>query len=231
MTDAATLDESLPGAAPAGGVRARVDRQLRMLDRLAEVGLEIAVALEAQAKGGDPVVQGDIAMAYSRVARAVRQTIMLQSRLIEDLQAHETSRAAGRAAAHARAARIVRGVIDDDRTNDAERAERLAAEAAERLREEDFGDLLSRPFADAVADICRDLGLSPDWLALAERCAAAEAALAGEPGAAEDPDGAGAFEIRWLNEDEPQSDDETPSQSGPVDWRKRRLGRHARDSS
>jgi hypothetical protein len=231
MSAAALLPQALPAAGPADWARPLVERQLQILGRLAEAGLEIAVALEAQAKGGEAVVQGDVAMAYSRVARAVRQTIMLQSKLIEALQAHETGRAAHRAAARASAARIVRGVIDDDRTNDSERAERLAAEAAERLREEDFSDLLARPFGEAVAEICRDLGLSPNWLALAEDCAAAETALAGKPGeAAEEPDYTGPIHVRWLDDDEPP-DPGGPSPSGEVDWRKRRLGRHSRDSS
>jgi hypothetical protein len=233
MSTAALLPEALPAPGSVDWARPMLDRQLQVLGRLAEAGLEIAVALETQAKGGEAVVQGDVAMAYNRVARAVRQTIMLQSRLIEALQDHETGRAGRRAAARASAARIVRGVIDDDRTNDAERAEQLAAEAAERLREEDFSDLLARPFAEAVADIVRDLGLSPDWLSLAEDCAAAEAALSGKPGAApEEPDYTGPMEVRWLNEDELEPPDrESPSPDGPIDWKARRLGRRWRDSS
>jgi hypothetical protein len=114
MTDAAPLPETRPAAASADWGRPFVERQLHMLGRLAEVGLEIAVALEVQAKGGEAVVQGDIAMAYGRVARAVRQTVMLQSRLIEELQEWESGAAGRKAAARARAARIVREVIDDD---------------------------------------------------------------------------------------------------------------------
>jgi hypothetical protein len=202
MSAAALLPETRPAAGPTDWARPLADRQLQMLGRLAEAGLEIAVALEAQAKGGEAVVQGDVAMAYSRVARAVRQTIMLQSKLIEALQESETGRAGRKAAARASAARIVRGVIEDDRSNDVERAERLTTEAAERLREEDFGDLLARPFAEAVAEICKDLGLSPDWLALAEDCAAAEAALASKPGEApEEPEDTGPMEVRWLGEE------------------------------
>jgi hypothetical protein len=226
MSAAAFLPETLPALAPADWARPMVDRQLQVLGRLAEAGLEIAVALEAQAKGGEVVVQGDVAMAYNRVARAVRQTIMLQSRLIEALQDGQTDRAGRKAAARASAARILGGVIEDDRSNDAERAERLATEAAERLREEDFGDLLSRPFGEVVADICRDLGLSPDWLSLAEDCYAAEAALAGK--AAEPPPDesyGGPVDVRWLSDD----DDAPPGRDspGPVDWKKRRLGRHS----
>jgi len=200
MTDAPLY---LPAqVAPAEWARPLVDRQLAILGRLAEVGLEIAVALEAQAKGGEAVVEGDVALAYDRVARAVRQTIMLQSRLIEALQDRGAAAAGRKAAARASAVRIVRGVIDDERTNDDERTERLAAQAAERLREEDFGDLLTRPFAEAVAGICRDLGLAPDWLALAEDCFAAEAALTGEAAAApaEEP-WTGPVDVRWLDEE------------------------------
>jgi hypothetical protein len=228
MSAAALLPEALPAAGSADWARPMVERQLQVLGRLAEAGLEIAVALEAQAKGGEAVVQGDVAMAYNRVARAVRQTVMLQSRLIEDLQEKETGRAGRKAAARASAARIVRGVIDEDRSNDAERAERLAAEAAERLREEDFSDLLARPFGEAVAEICKDLGLEPNWLALAEDCAAAEATLAGRRAeAADEPDFTGPVDIRWLDDDDEPPGHPSPAPDGPVDWRKRRLGRHS----
>ncbi|HTK35650.1 MAG TPA: hypothetical protein VL358_10260 [Caulobacteraceae bacterium] len=211
MSTAAFLPEALPAAAPADWARPLVERQLAVLGRLAEAGLEIAVALEAQAKGGEAVVQGDLAMAFNRVARAVRQTAMLQSRLIQALQDHEAGRAGRKAAARASAARILRGVIDeelpDDRAKDTERAERLAPEAAERLRAEDFGDLLARPFGEAVAAICRDLGLSPDWLALAEDCFDAEAALARAPGAAPtEPEYRGPMQVRWLEPGEPGRD-------------------------
>lgn len=218
MTAAAALIDALPDAISGDRGRAMTGRQLQILGRLAEAGLEIALALEAQAKGGEAVVQGDVAMAFSRVARAVRQTVMLQSKLSEALNERETARSHRRAAAGASASRIVRDVIEDDGRGDRERTERLTAEAAERLREEDFGDLLSRPFAEAVADIVRDLGLEPDWLALAEACCDAEAALAGRPGEApEEP--SGPIDIRWIGEDDPS------------DWKQRRLGGHARDSS
>jgi len=193
-----------PSSAPAEAAsvdwsRPMADRQLQILGRLAEAGLEIAVALEAQAKGGEVVVEGDIAMAYARVARAVRQTIMLQSKLVETLRDQERARAERKAAARAGAARIVRGAIEDDCGADEERAERLGAEAAERLQHEDFADLLARPFGEVVADICRDLGLSPDGLALAETCYAAEAALHARPGEASSaPHAPEGVEVQWL---------------------------------
>jgi hypothetical protein len=184
MTASATLLDPSRIPALAADDAAVVERQP------AEAGLEIAVALEAQAKGGEAVVSGDIAMAYNRVARAVRQTIMLQSRLIEQRREQREGRAQRRAAAGASAARLLRGVIDDegpDAVPDAEHAERLAAEAAERLRQEDFGELLSRPF------------LSPDWLRLAEDCFAAEAALSGRTdGPPADEPYRGPLKVQWL---------------------------------
>jgi hypothetical protein len=209
MSDAVTLlPEALPDAdADADGwAQPRVERQLQILDRLAEAGLEIALALEAQAKGGEAVVQGDVAMAFNRVARAVRQTIMLQSRLIEAAQDRKRAASGRRAAARASAARLVRDAIEEEAGADKERAERLAGEAAERLEREDFGDLLERPFGEVVAGLCRDLGLSPDWLALAEDCAAAEAALNGGPGEGASPaapDWTGPVQVRWLDDPEP----------------------------
>ena len=224
MSAAALLPETLPAVGSTDWARPMAERQLAILGRLAEAGLEIAVALEAQAKGGEAVVQGDVAIAYNRVARAVRQTIMLQSRLIEALQDRETGHAGSKAAARASAARIVRSVIEGDGANDAERAERLATEAAERLRAEDFGDLLTRPFAEAVADICKDLGLSPDWLSLAETCFAAGTALTGRSVADRDGDD-GPIPYSWSQPAEAPLGPTGPSPDGEMSWKQRRLGR------
>lgn len=62
--------------------RARMlDRQLRMLGELAEMGLDIACAIEAKgrAPGGDPAAAE---LACARLSRSVEKTIALQSRLI-----------------------------------------------------------------------------------------------------------------------------------------------------
>ncbi|MDB5460338.1 MAG: hypothetical protein JWO72_2079 [Caulobacteraceae bacterium] len=183
--------------APAGGAddwaRPLIERQLALLGRLAEAGLEIAVAIERQATGmatparsdanPAPVVRGDIALAYGRVARAVRMTLALQSKLIKDLQALEEGAARALVAAEAeqdnarldledarkaRVERIVARVIQAE-LDDEDAVERLADEASERLDDEDlYGDVLARPFSEIVADICRDLGLDPDWSRLAQ---------------------------------------------------------------
>src|ERR1700761_2821340 len=96
----ALLPSPLQTAAQGGagdGVRSRIERQLEMLGELAELGLEVAQIVERRAKAvdagtSDADLQG-VAMAYARVARAVRMTLLLQSRLINDLKSHEATAA------------------------------------------------------------------------------------------------------------------------------------------
>ena len=99
--------------APAGDqARGLIERQLQILGRLAEAGLNIALAIERQAMGAEaaqpeaaPVAKGDLALAYGRVARAVRLTIALQGRLLQDLQALDEGAARKRAGEAANANR------------------------------------------------------------------------------------------------------------------------------
>jgi hypothetical protein len=136
----------------------------------------------------------------------VRQTIMLQSKLQE---------ARGLAAARvgnlrARVLRIVRHAIEDERDEaesgedvrgEAERGERLCAEAAEGLEQERWGDLLTRPVGEIVAEICKDLGLRPDWRGLQAGIAAAEAFARGDKDAADVPEEDEECVLYWLGED------------------------------
>jgi hypothetical protein len=65
---------------------ARTERQLELLGALAEIGLEVARAVERRARDAGPDEDlNAIARAYARAARAVRLTVMLQSRLAKDL--------------------------------------------------------------------------------------------------------------------------------------------------
>ena len=161
-------------------------RQLQVLGELAEQGLEIGRAIEHQAKAAPPAEDIDLnalAMAHARVARAVRMTIMLQSKLIGELQTSEegAARKAARAAAarqergdpayvhKARVEGVVERVAKAACGEDEDEIERLMTEAAERLDDDDiYGEVLSRPMGELVALICRDLGLEPDWPRLAE---------------------------------------------------------------
>jgi hypothetical protein len=198
MTDAATLlPDTLAGAAPADGARFMAERQLARLDRLAEAGMEMIEALTAQAKGTGPkVVEGDLALAFSRVSRAVRMAVLLHEELTpgrEDLQAaaqeaapEAAKQAEARKAAHRdRAVRIVRRVAKDHCQREPFAVSVIAKEAAERLDDDDiYGLVASRPVGELVALICRDFGLEPDWDALAGEAwaqAEIESGAAGSP--------------------------------------------------
>jgi hypothetical protein len=197
--------------------RALLDRQLAALDRLAEMGMAIAAAVErrvtAEAVEGEPAAAlHHAAMDFARASRAVRMTFALQSRLIAEFKG-EGRAPSGRApsareaweAAREEAARklsemsseeIDRLVLGPDWPpppewqrrhqvlrivrNDVILAggpgarrvpeiERLEHEAKERIERDDIAlDILNRPIGEIVAIICRDIGLEPDWDAIAE---------------------------------------------------------------
>ena len=175
-------------AAPPADARALIDAQMAMLTRLAQVGMEIAEACGRQAAsppaGGDdaaaPAPGPDPGLVFARVARAVRLTIALQQRLMKDLDALD------KAEAHAERMRTVgrrlrlrdlvgeaaRTLVEarreaEDRLlgeEDAAEAEiELMTETAyERLTDAEDDDLDALTFEEAVAGVCRDLGLAPD---------------------------------------------------------------------
>ena len=79
---APALVAPVPAPAPADA-RALIEGQLVMLTKLAQVGMELAEAVGREAQAA-PIEAG---LAFARVARAVRMTIALQSRLAKDLAA------------------------------------------------------------------------------------------------------------------------------------------------
>jgi hypothetical protein len=142
--------------------RALVEAQLRMLTRLAEIGMEIAevAGLQAKASLDGAVPSVDPGLTYARVARAVRMTIALQSRLLKELPALNRALVEAR---RRRVRRLVDQAIEAEH-DDADEIERLSDEALEHLRDpDDLAELLNRPIHEVVALICKDLGLSPDW--------------------------------------------------------------------
>jgi hypothetical protein len=175
-----------PDAADAAA-RARIGRQLEILGRLAEVGLEVALAVERQVKHADlePAALQHLAMAYSRTSRAVRMSIALQSRLIEDLQAldqvQDRARTQREEKRRERIERIVERIAQDAYEDD--EIDELVRETSERLKDDDcYGGVMTRPIGELVALICRDLDLHPDWAKLAqESWARAEASVEGSP--------------------------------------------------
>ncbi len=173
-----------------------IDRQLRMLGELAEIGLEQARALDRQVRRTDPEPSLDelqaAALAYARVSRAVRLTLVLQSKIVEAAEGAQAA-AAGDAdedapslpldARKARVERVIERLAKAEHPRDEEEVDALVGEAAERLDDEDlYGDLLDRPMSEIVARLCKDLGLSPDWTELAEELWAKEEIASGGPG-------------------------------------------------
>ena len=202
------LANAQDAAVGTASARPLAERQVEALGELVGIGLKIARAIERQvdAAGDGPQAIAELAaasVAFARVARAVRQTMMLQSKLQEGRSA-----AASRAGdLRARVGRIVRRAIEDEH-GETEQAERLAAEAAERLEQERYGDVLTRPVSEIVAGICRDLGLDPDWRGLSSEIAAAEAVVQGAAGGAARDAGPGAGEdqpeyvdVCWIGHD------------------------------
>ena len=192
-----------PTESPDDWTRPLVERRLQVLGELAEIGLEVARAVERQARAAGPDVDlKRLSMAYARAARAVRMTVALQSRLSEALKAREAAAAEQRAEAEAeaddalaarletqkvRVAGIVERVLEAEH-EDYDEVSRLVLKAERLLDDESlYDDILSRPIGELVACICRDLGLSPDWPRLAEEAWAKkeiESGVEGSPFAA-----------------------------------------------
>lgn len=209
MTDADPNSPDLPPPCPAEADdwrRALTLRQLQMLGELAELGLEIAGAIERQAggKADASTLRGDAALAYARVTRSVRQTMLLQSKLIEGMDAGNGAADEARAEAQdgadeaspeaaaettpedrqkARVERIVERLVTAEHPDDEDELDRLMNEACDRLDDEDlYGDLMERPVSELVARICRDLGLQPQWAELVQELWAQKEIESGAPG-------------------------------------------------
>ena len=177
-------------------------RQAELLERLSQAGERLALTIEAEAaeaRAGGLPLREDAAMTFSRVARAVRMSVMLHAKLLRDMDELETrgeakAREANDAAAEeqdrkdplyrykARVEHVVHRVARAH-TGDEDEAQRLIDEAGERLDDDDiYGDLLARPIGELVALICRDLDLDPDWTRLAEEAWAKEEIATAPPG-------------------------------------------------
>ena len=129
----------------------RAERRLRMLEKLAQLEMELAEALQRQAiaaanptppaqpdaaaasgPGTAPETAGDLSAAFARIARSLRLTLALQARAEEQLRALLAGEAAKvevrRAEASRRAAAEARARSERHRNE----VERLVCEAAER---------------------------------------------------------------------------------------------------
>jgi len=165
----------------------RQARQLAVLQELAEIGMQMARALrdEALARAeaeapAEPAPRSrfgaaDPALQFSRIAKAVRQTLALETRVAEGIatarQAHEQRTVGAARLALDDRQDDIRGFVVQAIESEADRrelpekeVERLTDELDERLEDGGYDEALADgPIAELVARICFDLGLTPDW--------------------------------------------------------------------
>ena len=165
--------------------QARAERQLAMLQELAEIGMQIARAVRdeaaARAEAVDeaarpsPFGNADLGLVYSRVARAVRQTLALETRVAEDIEKarveHERARVTALRWASEERQREIRDYVAEaieaeavERKTPEREVERLLDDLDERIEAGDYDDTLdTAPIGELVERICADLGVIPDW--------------------------------------------------------------------
>jgi hypothetical protein len=159
----------------------RAAERFAMLRELADIGMEMARALQGEVRARAEAIDPDeppkgvaeLGLAFSRVSRAVRQTLALEARLEDDRLVRER---AAEAAAEARsqsnnelserAARVrakLMQLIHPDRERD-HQWDDVEWEDLNDEEEDERGEgfVADRPAADVVAGVCGDLGLEPD---------------------------------------------------------------------
>jgi hypothetical protein len=211
----------------------RTQRQLAMLHELAEIGMQIARAVRDEALARAELADadaprppsrfggGDLGLVYGRIAKAVRQTLALETRLADGVEQARVERrrahvAAVRAEYDERQQEIRDYVAEAIEAEAVERQtpereiERLLDDLDERLDAGDYDDALAdAPIGDLVERICADLGVIPDW-SLWDDHAWAIAHLK-----ARDPGDIGADRWRHLETaDPPPPDAHAPPDSG-----------------
>jgi hypothetical protein len=194
----------------------RAERHMRLLAELAEIGMDLAREVRRQCAAlsqprlvddtaAAPPSLVELALAYSRLSRAVRQTLALEVRIEADERARAVGIVVEHQARQADAAQawedrenriegVVTKIIRAEAADDSG-AERLLDEMCEHLEDEDvYEDYSHRPTGEIIALICKDLGLTPDWSRWEDRDWAADAArtMASGPGRplSQPPDGA-----------------------------------------
>jgi hypothetical protein len=165
------------------------ERRMAVLRELADVAM--AVVRDVARRALDPDAPNDavcnLSLAYTRLARAVRQTIALEARMANEA-ADETRRAVRARGAQTKrdARRLVKRVIAES-YDDEDDAEDLLDELDERLLDEDDTNFGDTPIGEIVARICRDLGVKFDAELWADELPPRDAAQAADarPGPAE----------------------------------------------
>jgi len=165
----------------------RTERHLRILQELADIGMRLARAVEAEvlappaaAEAAEPAVPArfagaDLGLVFSRIAKAVRQTLALETRLADGLETARRDQARRRANAEQLTLQHrqedIRDFVAQAVEAEGERrelpeteVERLLDDLDERLEEGRYDDALAdAPIPELITRICNDLGVSPDW--------------------------------------------------------------------
>jgi hypothetical protein len=159
---------------------AAVERRTEAEAAAAELVLAKAAAGEISAeqlaaKPSGAKAAADIALAFSRLSRSIRLTLLLEDKLIENFRKREKEdakeRAEQAAAAHeerrkrtrSRTKRLVTDAICAE-TGDQSEADRLFKWLDERIDDADIvEDLSTRSAAELTERICTELELFPDW--------------------------------------------------------------------
>ena len=181
-----------PNAQAPNAQAATTQRHHQVLDGLVNMGADFARLLHGQALlQAQPAPQADqqppathptpapaappapatlvsLAAAFGAISRSVRRCIMLAQALANPKQPAAADPARHRTTARKRIIREVEDAIHRQ-ANEGASADHLTAELRERLDAPDLeDDISSRPVADIVKELCRDLGLfsapnDPQW--------------------------------------------------------------------
>jgi hypothetical protein len=183
---------------------ARTAARVARLDILVEIGLGLTQRLQREVAEAEPgtVELGSVALAFSRLAKAVRQTIALQARLEappaetaagersfwdRPLTPPVTTPSASAAAARAPSPRntvaaAVGLAIDEAAGDDDAEFERLDDALDDELDALDEDAFDRRPIGAIVVEICEALGVAPDLSLWEDEDWAIEEARTGPPG-------------------------------------------------
>ncbi|MDB5434187.1 MAG: hypothetical protein JWR47_444 [Phenylobacterium sp.] len=155
IASAAPSDSSqdAPEAFACGATHGRTEQRLAMLRELSEIGMRLARGVERQAETPE-TASGDLGLAFSRIARAVRQTLALEARLKGEREARVQEERAMRDQQLARATRssigrrskLVRRAVGQAIEADAGEHdfEQLFDDLDERLADREDDDFLDR---------------------------------------------------------------------------------------
>jgi hypothetical protein len=180
----------------------RAAERFAMLRELADIGMEIARALQSEVRARAetavedeaPQSVAELGLAFSRVSRAVRQTLALEARLederldreqaakvAEDAQSRSNSEMSEAGArVKAKLLRLLYPDHERDHQWDDEDVEDLSDEPDDERGE---GFVSDRPAADVVAGVCGDLGIEPDLSLWVGEDSVAASATRGDGGA------------------------------------------------